>query len=140
MKQGIIIFLILLSIFLPYSCEDSIILVDCNECYSLKEVSNGYSIEIKVTIDSENKAVPITLYRGDIDNGEIISEEIAYSSTYFTELLEFGNHYSAIAKYFHKGRTIFTVDGKMLKKKYEKSSCDNPCYIIQGDVLDLRLK
>jgi hypothetical protein len=140
MKNGIVLFLILLSIFLPSSCEDSIILVDCNKCYSLKEVSNGYSIEIKITINNENVAVPITLYRGDIDNGEIISEEISSSTTYYTKLLEFGTHYSAIAKYSHNGRTIFAVDGKMLKKKYEKSSCDNPCYVVQGDVLDLRLK
>jgi hypothetical protein len=140
MKQGIIIFLILLSIFLPSSCEDSVILVDCDKCYSLDLSSNKYSLEIKVTIDDENTAVPITLYRGDSDNGEIISEDTINSTPYYTDNLEFDNRYSAIAKYSHNGRVIFAVDGKMLKKKYEKSSCDNPCYIIQGDVLDLRLK
>lgn len=122
----------------PYSCEDSTLFVDCDSCY--KSISEEVSIELKVTIDDENNFVPITLYKGNIDNGEIILTDTSYSNTYYTQALEIGENYSAIAKYSHGGRVIYAVDGRELRKKYIKNSCNEPCYILQGDVLDLRLK
>jgi len=138
MRKVYYIFISFLLVGIPISCEDSILIVDCDKCYT--DVSNTYNIEIKITFDSENYAVPITVYKGDIDNGEIIIQDTAYSSPYYTDDLFFGHKYSAIAKYSHKGRIIYAVDGRELRKKYEKSSCDDPCYVIKGDVLDLRLK
>jgi len=138
MKKGILLLLILIAILTPYSCEDSTLFVDCNKCY--ESVSEKMSVELKVTIDGENNFVPITFYHGDIDNGEIILQDTAYNATYYTKEVEIGERYSAIAKYSLSGRIIHAVDGRELKKKKDNNSCDNPCYIIQGDVLDLRLK
>lgn len=138
MKKTIIITFVLLAIFTPFSCEDSSVFINCDKCYT--SVVDYYSLEIKVTIDSENRYVPITLYRGDIDNGEIIAEDTIYSMPYYTDDVQFGEKYSALAKYSHNGKTIYAVDGRFLKKKLDKSSCNEPCYIISGDILDLRLK
>jgi hypothetical protein len=138
MKRGIILIIALIAILTPYSCEDIILSVNCQECYS--SVSNEIKIEIKISLDKQNSFVPITLYRGDIDKGEIIYEDTAYSTPYYSIPLELGHQYSAVAKYSHDGRIIYAVDGRELKTKYDNSSCDVPCYIIKGDVLDLRLK
>lgn len=138
MKKVFFSLVVLIMVFTPYSCEDSTLFVNCEKCF--ESISEKYSLELNVTIDSENDYVPITLFRGNIDNGEIISEGTAYSTTFYTIEVEVGEHYSAIARYSHGGRIIYAVDGKELKKKLDKNSCDNPCYIIQGDVLDLRLK
>jgi len=138
MKKGILLLLAFIATLIPSSCEDSTLFVDCDKCY--ESISEKISLELKVTIDSENSFVPITLYRGDIDNGEVISEDTAYTANFYTQDVAVGEYYSAIARYSHNGRIINAVDGRKLRKKLDKNSCNNPCYIVQGDLLDLRLK
>jgi len=138
MKNKIIILFVLLFFVIPFSCEDYKILVDCDKCYTT--LSDKYNIEYKVTLDNENTFVPITLYAGNIDDGIIISRDTVYSLPHYSEMLDFGKYYSAVAKYTHKGRVINAVDGRELRKKIDESSCEESCYTIQGDVLDLRLK
>jgi len=138
MKRGILIFIILISVLIPYSCEDSTFIVDCDKCY--KSQSQEINLELKVTIDDFNKNVPITLYRGKIDNGEIILEDTTYLSNYVTMKVMAGNYYSAVARYTHNGRVIYVVDGRELKIKLEKSACNEACYTVHGSVLDLRIK
>ena len=138
MKKGILLLITMIAAGAPISCEDSTLFVDCNKCY--ESLSDRTTLEIKVTIDAENYSVPITLYQGNIDDGKVISTDTTFSSTYISPSVTFGQIYSAVAKYSHGGRIIYTVDGRALKKKLDKSSCSTSCYIIQGDVLDLRLK
>ncbi len=138
MKKGILLLLIFIAILTPYACEDSTLFVDCDKCY--ESISEKVYVRLKITIDEENLFVPITLYRGNIDNGDIILTDTAYSDIFYSRDIEVGEHYSAIAKYSHKGRIIYAVDGQKLRKKHIKNSCEEPCYIIEGDVLNLRLK
>jgi hypothetical protein len=121
MKKVIIILLTTFAALAPISCEDSVLLVDCNNC--IDSLPDLIKLEIKVTIDSENNYVPVTLYRGNIDNGEIISNDISYNSIYYTTFVEFGEIYSAVAKYSKGGRVIYAVDGRLLKKKLDRNSC-----------------
>ena len=138
MKKRIILLFTIVVILTPYSCENFKLSVDCDKCFT--DLTDKYSIEFKVTLDKENWFVPITFYRGKINNGEVIAEDTIYSLPYYSNLVDFGGYYSAVAKYMHKGRVIFAVDGRKLKKKLDESSCNESCYTIQGDVLDLRLK
>lgn len=123
---------------IPYSCEEYKLFVDCDNCYA--SIPDKYNIEIQVTLNDENQYVQITLYHGTIDNGKIISIDTIYNTPYYTEMLDYNEYYSAVARYSQKGRVIFAVDGQELKNKLNKSTCEEPCYTIQGDVLDLRLK
>lgn len=138
MRVFAIFSLIALAILTPSSCEDYKLFVDCDKCFT--DLSEKYSIELKVTIDEENPYVPITFYNGKIDDGKIIDTDTIYATPYYTIDVKFGEYYSAIAKYSHKGRVIYAVDGRKLSKKLDKSSCNNSCYVIRGDVLDLTLK
>ncbi|RPH32831.1 MAG: hypothetical protein EHM93_07850 [Bacteroidales bacterium] len=138
MKKRLTLLFLTIAVFTPYSCEDFNLFVDCDKCYT--DLSDKYSIEYQVTLDHENRFVPITLYRGSIDNGLIISEDTVHLLPHYSVSIDFGEQYSAVAKYTHKGRVIFAVDGKKLRKKRDKSSCEETCYTIEGDVLDLRLK
>jgi len=140
MKKGAILILTIIVAFIPISCEDSSLFIDCNKCHDPLSITDKYNIEIKVTLDNENRYVPVTIYLGDINNGNIIYSDTAYSNPFYSEKLEFGNYYSAVARYSQKGKTIFAVDGRMLKKEYQESSCKNPCYTIDGETLDLKLR
>lgn len=137
MKSGILIFIIFISVLIPYSCEDSTFIVDCDKCY--KSISQDVNLELKITIDESNQYVPITLYRGKIDNGEIILEDTTSLTNYYKSVVV-GQYYSAVARYTHNGRVIYVVDGRELKIKLEKSACNEACYTIHGSVLDLRIK
>jgi len=138
MRNLTIISIILVAVLTPSSCEDFKLLVDCDKCYT--DVPNKYNLEIKVTLDKENPFVPITLYKGKIDNGEVIQEDTIYAQPYYTIDVKFKEYYSVIAKYRHNGRVIYAVDGRKLSKKLDESSCSKSCYVISGDELDLRLK
>ena len=138
MKKVILLLLTTFVAIVPIACEDSTLIINCNKCF--ESLSDKMSLEIKLTIDSQNSFVPITFYRGNIDEGEILLRDTSYFSIYNTPKVEFNQVYSAVAKYSKGGRVIFVVDGRVLKKKLDKNSCSNPCYVIQGDVLDLRLK
>lgn len=137
MKKGILIFIIFISVLIPYSCEDSTFIVDCDKCY--EALSLDINLELKITIDASNQYVPITLYRGKVENGEIILEDTTSLTSYYKSL-EAGHYYSAVARYTHNGRVIYAVDGRELKIKLERSACDEACYTIHGSVLDLRIK
>lgn len=137
MKKGIIILLILIGFVTPYSCEDMTLIVDCHNCFSEKPTIT--TITIKVTKNDENAFVPIIIYRGDIETGEIIKKDTAFFNTYEV-VLNIDEYYSVQAEYQNKGKTIYAVDGKKLRTRKDNSSCDEPCYIILGDELDVRLK
>lgn len=138
MKSFITLSIIIITILTPSSCEDLKLFVDCDKCYN--DLPEKYSIKVIVDIDSENPYVPITFYKGKIDNGTIIDIDTIYHSPYYTIEVKFNEYYSAIAKYRHKGRVIYAVDGRKLSEKLDESSCSEPCYVISGDELDLRLK
>jgi hypothetical protein len=138
MRKGVLFLLTVISTLAPISCEDSTLFIDCNKCF--ESLGDKINIELKLTIDFENSFIPITFYQGNVDNGQIISRDTAYSSSFYTQEVEYGKTYSAVAKYSHQGRVIYVVDGKELRKKLDKNSCANPCYLVLGDVLDLRLK
>lgn len=134
------IILIFVSIILPisFSCEDLRLFVDCTKCYST--LSDVYNLEYKITLDKENPYVPITLYQGKIDDGVIIDVDTIFYLPHYSKPVSFGNYYSAVARYRRNGRVIFAVDGRQLEKKLDNSSCQEACYTIHGDMLDLRLK
>ena len=138
MKSFITLSIIVITILTPSSCEDLKLFVDCDKCYT--DLPEKYSIEIKVNLDSENPYIPITLYKGEIDNGSIIDTDTIYYTPYYTIDVKFGEYYSAIARYRHHGRVIYAVDGRKLSKKLDESSCNESCYVVSGDELDLRLK
>lgn len=73
MKKGVLILVTLIVVLIPYSCEDSTFIVDCDKCY--EALSQDINLELKITIDASNQYVPITLYRGKVENGEIIKED-----------------------------------------------------------------
>jgi hypothetical protein len=144
MKTFVVAMLFIIGVLIPISCEDKALLVNCSEC--LNDKPYKVTIKIRITSNSENPTVPITVYLGNIEEGNILVEDIGYDNYYksdnyyYFEKAEFGQYYTVVAKYQSNGRTIRVVDGKMLKVRLDNSSCDRSCYVIEGDKFDVRLK
>jgi hypothetical protein len=110
---------------------------DCSLCYQDKPEYGP--LEILVTINSENHAVPIVVYRGDIENNEIEYIDTAYYWDYVVDV-PVDEYYSVTAEYKDGSNTIYSVDVDKLKLQFNTKDCDEDCYYYKGGYIDVRLR
>jgi hypothetical protein len=137
------LFLIYLSGFFINSCkiENKNNNVDCStynysDC-NTKEPFVG-DIYVKLTINSENPAVPITIFNGKLEDNVVVLRDTARSEKYDT-LLPVGNYYTVTAKYKKGSSTIIAVDGDKISKT-KTTTCDSVCWSVTSGNIDVRLK
>jgi hypothetical protein len=83
----------------------------------------------------------VTLFEGAVEDGIILRQfslEEAYS--YVEEDAILYKDYSATLEFMLDGRKYITTAGARPQTGYDKSTCEEPCYFIYGNVLDLRLR
>jgi hypothetical protein len=131
-----IIILVLLT--LAGSCNEYLgISVDCDDCWGFKP--DSADLLIYLTINQDNPEVPIVIYRGNFEDGEVDFLDTARQSTY-TLYSAIDQYYSITAEYKVDGKTIIAVDGDVMKAKNAKSSCEFECWIITDGEFSLELK
>jgi hypothetical protein len=127
------------------SCEpeDWLLDVDCdNDCFGFRP--DSASLIVYVTLNAENDSVPLTFYRGDI-NGEIDWQDTATASNVsngeeFFLLSRIGTTYTVEATYRSGERTIIAIDSDDMSVSDYGEDCGDPCYVVRGGILDLRLR
>ncbi|MCB0804487.1 MAG: hypothetical protein KDC05_01740 [Bacteroidales bacterium] len=127
-------------LFFVVSCERDVPVnagIDCENCYRAKP--EYVSLNAVFTINSENPFVPLTVYVGDVENGEVDWIDTAYQEDYWLDVLP-DRYYSVKAKYKDGNNTIFVIDGDKVKLKYTETSCDAACYYKTGGYVDVRLR
>ncbi|MFN8206681.1 MAG: hypothetical protein U0T82_04650 [Bacteroidales bacterium] len=116
-------------------CEDSYILV--GDCFS--DRPEEAEIEINLTINEENRKVPIAIFKGKMESNSII-----YSDTCQVEKvhvwLPVDQYYSVVAKYKSGSRIIFAVDGRKLRVVKSTQEDGSDCFQIRGDKMSVQLK
>ena len=124
---------------LLFSCEDSFV-GDCSECFP----EGAPQAKLKILIRNPDY-VPVnpvvTLYEGAVEDGIILRQfslEEAYS--YVEEDAILYKDYSATLEFMLDGRKYITTAGARPQTGYDKATCEEPCYFIYGNVLDLRLR
>jgi hypothetical protein len=137
MKQ-IIILSILLIIGLGITCtRDNRMFIDCDECYYIRP--DSADLMVKITINEENPFVPLVFYKGKIEDGIVEWIDTATTSElYLYSPVE--SYYSIKAIYKNEGRTVIAVDGDRLNTRQVSGVCDRDCWVIDGGILDVRLK
>lgn len=114
--------------------------VDC-ETYDYSnciedEPSSG-NLEIRVSITSEQPAVPITIFEGKYPSSSIIMEDTLITAIRNISLPA-GKHYAVTAKYLRNGKSIIAVDGDEISKKVY-DVCEAQCWEVKNGEIDLRL-
>jgi hypothetical protein len=133
-----VLVLITITLVPQSSCELlDIITVDCAECYTDYPYSEELSAEI--TINSENQAVPITVFYGPFENNDIAFRDTSIKSIKYL-WLDTGVDYTIRAEYTKNGRTFYVINGAKLTPRKDTDSCNAPCYYVTGKKVDLRLK
>ncbi|MPM40822.1 hypothetical protein SDC9_87470 [bioreactor metagenome] len=135
MKELLYILVFGVSLFLT-SCNDSDY-DDCDyqDCMSVYPTTG--SLTIKVNFDMLNTSVPIRIYAGHYDDGELIREDTMYDEKkdyVFTP----GIYYSVAAKYKTESGEITVVDGDKIEI-ITHTDCDSTCYTVEDAKVNCKL-
>ena len=130
--------IVLVLLTLAGSCDEYLgLTVDCDDCWGFKP--DSADLLIYLTIGQDNPEVPIVIYRGNFEDGEVDFVDTARASTY-TLYSAVDQYYSVTAEYKVDGKTIIAVDGDVMKAKDASSSCEFDCWIITDGKFSLQLK
>ncbi len=130
--------IVLVLITLAGSCNEYLgITVDCDDCWGFKP--DSADLLIYLTVNQDHPEVPIVIYRGNFEDGEVDYVDTARESTY-TLYSAVDQYYSVTAEYKVDGKTIIAVDGDVMKAKDATSSCEFECWIITNGEFSLQLK
>jgi hypothetical protein len=132
--SGILLFLV---IAISFSCEKrGFLIVDCTECYT--EEPKDATLEIKLDAVFYLPTL-IRIYEGNLEDS-IIYRDLKTSLTKITVTVPVNNKYTVTAKYYLDGRYYIAVNSITPRVKYDKETCNDPCYYVYNKKVDLRLK
>jgi hypothetical protein len=110
--------------------------VDCNDCLNFKP--DSADLIVQVTLNSENDSIPLTFYKGKVEDGVIDWRDTATSTELYL-YSKVGQVYSVKATYKSGNETIIAIDSDKMRTTSGNEDCGSPCYIVKGGNLDLRL-
>lgn len=120
------------------SCETRMFTgdVDCDECYT--DQFTQADIVIKLNAFDEADFIWFEVYQGKVGDGSVFFADTAlYTNEYF--LVNVNEDYAARAVYHFGNDSIIAVDGTTVRRRLVIDFCDEDCYIVENEVIDLRL-
>lgn len=120
-----------------FSCEKSgLALVNCQDCTANEPTKT--SLEIKLDIN-EFEMTNINIYEGNLEDSILYAtfRSVGVSTTYSVPV---NKKYTVTATYNKPGAKYITVDSAFPRVKYDRESCQNPCYYVYDKKVDLKLK
>jgi hypothetical protein len=124
-----------LSIIICFSCEGKEWIVNCSDCQE-NEPENAI---IKIKLKNIDTPVSVQIYEGELDD-DIIYASYEANGSDFTALAGLNKKYTFTATYVIDGKTYIAVNSTTPRVKYAESDCENPCYFVYNNIVDLRLK
>lgn len=133
-KSGILLIVIMITVI--FSCEKPGIIVNCEECLANEPVETDLVIKLSpVNFDQ----VEVIIYEGNLEDDVIYSSFFtSYSEEKVTVMLN--KQYTVTARYIRNGKTFIAVDSALPRVKYDKYSCDEPCFFIYDRNINVALK
>jgi hypothetical protein len=124
---------------LLFSCEDiHTLLVDCSKCK--KEEPSEAEVGIKITQDYVYKygQIHINVYEGPLEDSILFKTLTISNDASCT--LPLNKTYTFTASYLYPGKHYIAVNSVTPRVIYVDSQCDEPCYSIYDNTINLRLK
>lgn len=139
MQTGIRLYIKLLSLVvftLLFSCETPLY-VDCEECYADQPVD--CIVEILVGNDyGAYNSVDVVIYFGRMEDGVIVNTFKTSYSANFRALIN--NEYTIVATTLADGREYRAVNSVKPEYQLIEGMCEEDCYIIRDNVVNMKLK
>lgn len=128
----IFLFLVLAAAF---SCEEQGWFADCGDCTS-DEPASDYLI---IKFSENNPAATINVYEGELEDGVLLSSVNPPSDIYRIDV-RLNKKYTVTARYERNGKTYTAVDSAIPRTKFTETQCEDACWYVYDNELDLRLK
>lgn len=133
--------LLVLMMLFTLSCEDQIFpIVDCTNC--LFEEPSSAQISVKVISSARMPlftSITINVYEGDDVTGEKIYWYTPTDET-TTVNVALNRTYTIEAVYTQTYQTYKAIDSAKPTVKYTESECEEPCWIVYNNRVNVRLK
>ena len=108
---------------------------DYSNCIT-QEPENGI-LKIKVTINENNKRVPVVIYYGNVENDVVcLTDTVSARETEYKVPADV--YYSVKVTYISGNKLIHAIDGGYLEKK-SYLVCDSVCWVVKDIDLNLKL-
>lgn len=135
MKFFKIIMLLLLSV--GFSCEKPY-LVQCDDC--LEEDPVNARVTVRLSDELNVSGIEILVYEGDLDDNIMynISNTMVYDRMIIT--VPVNKKFTFVAVYSMSSGVYRAVDSATPGVRYDKEQCEEPCYFVYDNKVDLRLK
>lgn len=132
--RGLTLFVVLTLLF---SCEDiRPVSIDCNECLSF----DPQYAKVNITLNYSDMPVIVSVYSGYLEDNELFATFNIVSETKTSIDVAVNKRYTVTATYKVGDKTYIAVDSVMPKVLFNDSSCENVCYYIYNNDIDLSLK
>ncbi|MDX9932835.1 MAG: hypothetical protein AB7V36_07735 [Bacteroidales bacterium] len=135
MKQFRYLIMVLPLLFVLSCVDDDYDDCDMQDCVSIYPETG--TLTVKVTLNSMNSLVPIRIYAGHYDDGELIREDTLYSERQ-NYVYEPGIYYSVAATYKTESGEITVVDGDKIEV-ITNTECDTTCYTVNDATVNCKL-
>jgi hypothetical protein len=136
MRKTIKILFFLFSVF-SFSCEEQPFFVKCDECTTEEPLK----AQLKMKLDKSAYGVStvINVYSGNLEDG-VLYGTISTTSDETSMTVTLNKKYTVTATYNIDGITYIAVDSATPRVTYNKDQCNDPCYYIYDNDVNLRLK
>ena len=133
-------YLFILSLAAVFSCDkvDFSADINCDECGK----TDPKDAELHITLDAAkgNNTTLVQVYEG-LPEDQIISSTHYVSGTDLSVTVNLNVSYTVTAKYqMDNGSCYIAVNSTTPRVKYVPSQCQDPCYLVYDNKLDLTLK
>lgn len=141
------IFFVFLLVTFAFSCENDVLgpnrvsLVNCSECYADEPLNAYVSIILRnpYELGMTGGVITVDIYEGNLEDN-IIFKSIQATRTEVEVNLPVNKKYTFTAGYFIDNKTYVVVNSIRPKVKYDKNSCDEPCYYTTPRKVNLKLR
>jgi hypothetical protein len=122
------------------SCEkDIFVYVDCNNCFDTEPSAANVTIDVNSHINGLSN-LSVYIYEGDKAEGIAIMEYIDASFSSIDLDLAINRTYTFVAIYTIEGKNYRVVASVRPAVKFTESQCDEACYFVYNNKINLRLK
>jgi hypothetical protein len=121
---------------ISFACDDQSFFVQCSDCIP----DEPLTAELDADLDPDHfYGALIEIWEGNMEDSILYGSYTSFTKT-FTEPVTINKTYTITATYYVSEDTYIAVDSATPRVKYDKTSCDDPCYYIYDTKFNLRLK
>ena len=125
-----------ISLILAFSCE-KLEIYDCSNCLDSIPAEPTLYIKLRSALGNE-PSYHVRVYKGKIEDNILIDERVTCCDFNIYGLIN--QEYSAIATQFADGIKYNIVSGTTIKVVSQDDFCEDVCYIVTDNEIDLRKK